>query len=66
MTKILSILLSAVILFTSLTPSYAQVVEGARRSSAQRASIREMLKGYKPRIDTVIPSDNTRVVTSRG
>ena len=62
MTKILSVLLSAVILFTSITPSYAQAMEGERRSSAQRASIREMLKGYKPRIDTVIPSDNTRVV----
>ena len=62
MTKILSVLLSAVILFTSLTPSYAQAVEGERRSSAQRASIREMLKGYKPRIETALPSDNTRVV----
>ena len=37
-------------------------MEGERRTSGRSARIRAMLKGYKPRIETALPSDNTRVV----
>ena len=62
MLKILSVFLSFSILFTSISPSYAQAMEGERRTSERSARIRAMLKGYKPRIETALPSDNTRVV----
>ena len=61
MTKFLSLLISFALLFTSVTPSYAQAMEGVRRDRARVKAVRGVGDSRQVmKFNYVMPQDNTR------